>query len=137
MTSDSRLLGRVALGDRAAFHTLYERHADRVFRYVLSLIRTPHLAEEVLQETMIAVWKGAEKFKGAAQVGTWILGIARNQAYNLLRREDRGRRLPEEPDDTHDPAPDIERSVAVRDALDALPERCLLYTLTLPTTPYV
>ena len=56
MTSDSRLLARVAQSDRAAFHMLYERHAERTFRYVLSLIRAPHLAEEVLQETMIAVF---------------------------------------------------------------------------------
>jgi len=121
VTSDIRLLGRVAQNDRAAFHMLYERHADRVFRYVLGLIRTPHLAEEVLQETMIAVWKGAAKFKGAAQVGTWILGIARNQAFNLLRKEDRGRRLPEGGDETVDPAPGIERAVAVGDALNTLP----------------
>lgn len=121
MTSDSLLLGRIAKGDRNAFHALYERHADRIFRYVLGLIRKPHLAEEVLQETMLAVWNGAAKFRGASQVGTWVLGIARNQAYGLLRREERGRRLPEEPDKTADPAPDIERSVAVTDALETLP----------------
>jgi len=119
--SDLLLLGQVAMGDPNAFHALYERHADRVFRYVLGLIRKPHLAEEVLQETMLAVWKGAGNFKGAAKVGTWILGIARNQAYNLLRREERGSRLPDRRDQAVDPAPALEREVAVSDALRTLP----------------
>jgi len=119
--SDMLLLGQVAKGDASAFHALYERHADRVFRYVLGMIRKPHLAEEVLQETMLAVWKGAGNFKGAAKVGTWILGIARNQAYNLLRREERGSRLPDRQDQAADPAPALEREVAVSDALRTLP----------------
>jgi RNA polymerase sigma-70 factor (ECF subfamily) len=121
VTEDVRWLSRVAEGDRAAFRLLYEHHANRVYRYALSLLRRPHLAEEVLQETMLAVWKGAGAFKGAAKVSTWILGIARNQAFNLLRREDRGQRLPEESGEIRDPAPEIERSVAVGSALDVLP----------------
>jgi RNA polymerase sigma factor (sigma-70 family) len=121
VTKDVRWLSRIAEGDRAAFRLLYDHYADRVYRYALSLLRRPHLAEEVLQETMLAIWNGAGSFKGEAKVSTWILGIARHQAFNLLRREDRGDRLPEEPREIRDPAPEIERSVAVGAALDALP----------------
>jgi len=121
LTNDTQSLARVAQGDAAAFRALYERHADRVYRYALSLVRRAHLAEEVLQETMIAIWKGAHSFRGASKPTTWILGIARHQAFNLLRREDRGRRLPEEPDDVRDPSREIERSEAVKVALETLP----------------
>lgn len=122
MRSDSQLLSRIADQDRGAFCLFFERHSDRVFRFALSLTRSPHLAEEVLQETMMAAWKGARKFKGHSKVTTWLLGIAKNQAYNLLRREERGRRLPETLDPVADPAGEAEMAVRVERALDTLPE---------------
>ena len=70
----------------------------------------------------MAAWQGARKFKGHSKVTTWLLGIAKNQAYNLLRREERGRRLPETLDRVPDPAGEAEMSVQVERAVDALPE---------------
>lgn len=122
MRSDPQLLSRIADQDRGAFRLFFERHSDRVYRFALSLTRRPHLAEEVLQETMMAAWKGARKFKGHSKVTTWLLGIAKNQAHNLLRREGRGRRLPETLDPIPDPAGEIEMAVRVEHALDTLPE---------------
>ena len=121
MSIDQRLLARVALRDQSAFHRLYERLADRVYRFALSLLRSPHLAEEVLQETMMAVWREAGRFEGRSKVSTWILGIARNQAFRLLRREEKGRRLPEIEHEASDPAEQSEMSVRVERSLDALP----------------
>ncbi|MCK4357025.1 sigma-70 family RNA polymerase sigma factor, partial [Candidatus Bipolaricaulota bacterium] len=86
------LLARVARRDARAFRALYTQYADRVFRYALTLLHNRHLAEEVAQETMVAVWKGAGSFSGRSQVSTWIFGIARNQAHTLLRREVKGER---------------------------------------------
>ena len=122
MRSDPQLLSRIAYEDRAAFHLLFERHSERVYRFALSITRRPHLAEEVLQETMMAVWKGAKRFKERSKVTTWILGIAKNQSYNLLRREARGERLPETEDRVADPAGEAELTVQMERALDALPE---------------
>jgi len=120
--SDAQLLIRIAGEDRGAFRLLFERHSDRIYRFALSLTRSPHLAEEVLQETMMAVWKGAKRFKGRSKVTTWLLGIAKNQAYNLLRKEERGKRLPEAADRVPDPSDDARMSVQVERALDTLPE---------------
>jgi RNA polymerase sigma factor (sigma-70 family) len=120
--SDEALLERVATGDSAAFRTLYERHAERVLRFAMSIVRQAHLAEEVLQETMIVVWKKAKTFKGNAKVSTWILGIARNLAFNLLRKEKRGARLPEERSAETNPAKRIETAVQVERALETLPD---------------
>jgi RNA polymerase sigma-70 factor (ECF subfamily) len=118
--SDEALLSAVSRSDSAAFRELHDRYADRVFRFALTLVRNAHLAEEVLQETMIAVWKSAGRFKGASKASTWILGIARNQAHSLLRREKRGQRLPEEPSASPDPAAVAEVSVKVQQALERL-----------------
>lgn len=122
MSSDETLIHRVANGDRPAFTRLYERHADRVFRFAMSIVRRAHLAEEVLQETMIVVWRRAKTFKGDARVSTWILGITRNLAFNLLRKEKRGDRLPEEKPSVADPAKSVETAVHVERALQTLPD---------------
>ena len=70
----------------------------------------------------MAVWKGAKRFKKQSKVTTWILGIAKNQAYNLLRREARGERTPETEDRVSDPAGEAALTVQMEHALDALPE---------------
>ncbi len=116
------LLARVARRDARAFRALYTQYADRVFRYALTLLHKRHLAEEVAQETMLAVWKGAGSFSGRSQVSTWIFGIARNQAHTLLRREVKGERRPDEALFLPDPAEEIEREERVLAAVSALPE---------------
>ena len=122
VSEDSTLLRRVATGDRAAFRALYDRHADRIFRFAMTIVRRAHLAEEVLQETMVVVWRQAGKFKGASKVSTWILGIARNLAFNLLRKEARGDRLPDETPGESNPAGRVERAIHVERAMATLPE---------------
>ena len=129
MRSDVQLLIRIAAEDRGAFHLLFERHSNRIYRFALSLTRSPHLAEEVLQETMMAVWKGAKRFKGRSKVTTWLLGIAKNQAHNLLRKEERGRRLPESGDRIADPSDQALMSVQVERALDTPAARDLVAKL--------
>ncbi|MGB2983159.1 MAG: sigma-70 family RNA polymerase sigma factor [Candidatus Bipolaricaulia bacterium] len=118
--SDQELLAAVASRDKAAFQALFERHADRVFRFAMSIVRNAHLAEEVMQETMIAVWRSARRFEGRSKASTWILGIARNLAHNLLRKEKRGNRMPEIKTTAPDPADGAEREVRVQRAMEAL-----------------
>lgn len=122
MTGEGRLIALVATQDRGAFHLLYEQYANAVYRYALSILRKPHLAEEVLQETMMAVWKGAKHFKGRSKVMTWILGITRNQAHSLLRKESRGLRLPDTDPSagTYDPTQSLHVDLCVQDALETL-----------------
>jgi len=122
LIGDERLLARVAQRDRDAFGRLYERHATSVYRYALSILRSPHLAEEVAQETMMAVWNGADRFKGNSRVLTWMLGIARNQSHNILRKESKGQRLPESHRGagTDDPAQSLVRDLHIQDALQTL-----------------
>lgn len=116
---EQSLLTRVVKGDQYAFRILYEEYADLIFRFALSIVRQPHLAEDVLQETMIVIWKRAKTFKGNSKLSTWILGIARNLAFSALRKERRGERVSEEKT-MHDPAKQAELSVHVERALGKL-----------------
>lgn len=120
--SDHQLVTRVAGENEDAFRTLYDRFADRVFRYALTLLRDRHLAEEAAQETMIAVWKGAQRFEARSKVSTWIFGIARNKAFDLIRREKRGDRTPDVSLVSPDPAPGLLRQEVVAGAMSTLPE---------------
>lgn len=118
---ERQLVAQVARGDGAAFRELYERFADRVFRYAFTLLRNRHLAEDVVQETMIAVWKGAGRFEGRSQVSTWLFGIARHQAYRVHRSEAKGERIPEEKAEEPDPSVTVEREARVQRAVAELP----------------
>lgn len=121
MVSDRELLKQVAHGDDEAFRHLFDRFADRVCRYAYTVLRNRHLAEEVAQETMIAVWNGAAKYAGRSRVSTWIFGIARNQAYSLIRKEARTEQVPPPALIEPDPAPQIVQREHVMKALDRLP----------------
>jgi RNA polymerase sigma factor (sigma-70 family) len=95
------LLRRVATKDRKAFEALYHLYYRRIFGYLLKLTRRVDLVEEVLNDVMLAVWKGAASFDGRSRVSTWIFGIAYHKALKVLVRR------PEEPveDDGERPEP--------------------------------
>jgi RNA polymerase sigma-70 factor (ECF subfamily) len=83
--SDDDLLRSVAAGDAAALERLYERHAGALFGYLHRLAGDRMTAEEILQDTMLAIWRSAGSFQGRAKVTTWLFGVARRQAHNRLR----------------------------------------------------
>ena len=118
---EAELLAQVARGDHQAFQQFYRLYAPRVFRYALTLVRDQFLAEEVVQETMIAVWRGAKGFRGRSQVSTWVFGIARNQAWQVLRRTPQNLSEPEEEVVVLDGVGMVEEEERVRKALTKLP----------------
>lgn len=83
---DAALLRRVADGDRDALGALYRRHAHVVLAQIRLAVGEPGLSEEILQDTMLAVWRGAGSFRGVSQVRSWIIAIALRQARDRLRR---------------------------------------------------
>jgi RNA polymerase sigma-70 factor (ECF subfamily) len=120
--ADRALIARTAQGDESAFRLLYDRLAERVFRYAYTLLHNRHLAEEVAQETMVIVWKQAAKFEGRSRVSTWVFGIARFRALDLLRKEKRGERIPELNLVEPDPAPAVQDRERALRAIKTLPE---------------
>jgi RNA polymerase sigma-70 factor (ECF subfamily) len=90
---EAEWLRQIARGDRAAFEKLYASYAPRVFRFLHRMLRDTALAEEATNDVLVEVWKSAGRFEGRSAASTWILGIARFRALNLLR----GRRPPTDP----------------------------------------
>lgn len=87
--SEPDLLEAVAAGDLASFERLYRLYDTRVFQYVRTLVRDQTVAEEIVGDVMLAVWRGAGTFSRTARVSTWIFGIARHKALDALRRSSR------------------------------------------------
>ncbi len=98
VVSDSALVRAIARGDRLAMEKLYLRHKVSVYRFALRITRNPTVAEDVLSDTFVDVWRYARAFKANSQVSTWLLAIARNKALSTFRRA--CERLNEEMSDT-------------------------------------
>jgi RNA polymerase sigma-70 factor (ECF subfamily) len=81
------LLGAVAKGDKAAFERLYGATRAKLYGVLLRILGRPELAEEVMQETYLKVWKMADKFDPAlASPITWMVAMARNRAIDIVRK---------------------------------------------------
>lgn len=82
------LLAAAAKGDQAAFERLYVATRAKLYGVVLRILRRGDLADEVLQETYLKVWRNAGEFDPQkASPITWMVAIARNRAIDLIRRK--------------------------------------------------
>lgn len=90
-TSDEALLERIAEGRKDAMQVLFARHNVRVFRFALRLVNDRAMAEDIVSDVFLEVWRKAGQFEARSQVSTWILAIARYKALTALR----GRRFEE------------------------------------------
>ena len=110
-TTDEALIGRIAGGDKLAMQLLFARHHVRLYRFLLRLVRNESLAEDLISEVFLDVWRQASRFEGRSSVGTWLLAIGRFKALSALRKK---------PDEMLDD----ERAAAMVDAADN-PEEAL------------
>ena len=85
-TSDEALIGLIADGDKRAMQVLYARHNVRVYRFIVRLTGNQSLAEDLVSEVFLDVWRTASHFEGRSQVSTWLLSIARFKALTALRQ---------------------------------------------------
>jgi len=126
--SEFDLLAAVAMGHQRAFERLYRLYEKRVYQYVYTLVYDATLAEEVVGDTMLAVWRGAGTFTATSRVSTWILGIARHKAMDAIRRTGRHQQREVELDGAADvPNPQGRPDEGVmRDELASVTQRALL-----------
>jgi RNA polymerase sigma-70 factor (ECF subfamily) len=82
---DPELLGRIGQGDEDAMAAFYRDHGRVVFAQVLLVTGERALAEEIVQDTMLAVWRGARSFRGESSVRSWVIAIARRQTRDRMR----------------------------------------------------
>ena len=83
---DGELITRIARGDRLAMQVLFARHNLRVFRFVVRLVKDETVAEDMIGEVFLDVWRQAGRFEARSSVATWLLSIARFKALSALRK---------------------------------------------------
>ena len=84
--ADAELLAAVADGSSAALELLYRRHASWLTVRLSRRCADPAVVDEVLQDTFVAVWKGAGRYAGKGEAGAWLWGIAIRRLIDAFRR---------------------------------------------------
>lgn len=82
------LLDGVKRGRLADFETLYRLYHPRLTRFLSHMLRQRELVDEVLDDTLLVVWQGADTFAGRSKLSTWIFGIAYRKALKAIERQD-------------------------------------------------
>jgi RNA polymerase sigma factor (sigma-70 family) len=83
--ADEKLLEKAGQGDKEAFQELYGNTYRRVYGYVLSIVKDPGDAEEVLQETFVRVWMSCPNYRPQGKPLAWIFTIAKNECRMMFR----------------------------------------------------
>ena len=128
--TDDDLMRAVQAGEEAAFRLLYRRYERRLLAFLVPYLGDPALAEDLLQETFLRVFRQRASYEPRSAFRTWLFAIARNLALDQLRRL-RSRRessspfeeasqVGGDPEGLPDPAPDALGVLAGRDAATAL-----------------
>jgi len=84
-SSDEMLVARIADGDRLAMQTLFARYRTPVYRWLLRLVGNETVAEDLLSDVFLDVWRQAGRFQARSAVSTWLLAIARFKALSARR----------------------------------------------------
>lgn len=119
---DPVIIRAAARGDQAAFAELVRDYQPMVWRFLRNLVRDPALAEDVMQETFLRVYRRLGGFRFQSKFSTWLLQIARNAGIDALRA--RGRRdavVAALPDPR--PQPDGSAQLEINEAIASLPVR--------------
>ena len=132
---DEELLRRVGAGDEQAFRDLFARYAAVANALAFRLVRQAQVAEEIVQEAFLSVWRNPDRYDGArGSVRSWLMGTVHHRAVDAVRREQAQRRRAEQaaglgPGIVEDPIDDVLAAIdlprerrLVRSALGELPE---------------
>lgn len=87
LLSDEALLKKVAEGDQEAFQHLYQNTDRTMYSFILSIIKHPQDAEEILQEVYLKIWTSAKSYKSQGKPLAWMFTIARNLCYMKFREQ--------------------------------------------------
>lgn len=126
----AKLVAIAASADMVAFEALFREFSPRIRAYLLKMTRDAQAAEDLMQETMLAIWRKAGQFDPSrGHASAWIYTIARNIWIDAWRRQRRPAFDPDDPALVADPEPDApkrmedkESSAALHAALKNLPQ---------------
>lgn len=85
-SNETRILRMMQSGDKAFLDLLYKEYGGILFKISIGIVKTREQAEDVLQETLVKIWKNASSFDGSkAKLITWIVQIAKNTALDFVK----------------------------------------------------
>ncbi len=123
-SSDEVLIQRIAGGDQLAMRTLFARHQMQLFRFLVRIVRDQTMAEDLLSDVFLDVWRKAGQFEGRSSVSTWLLAIGRLKALSTLRRRTDVELTDEMASTIVDPADDPEAALRKKNSGEVL-RRCV------------
>lgn len=86
---DEETVPALRAGDERTFRGLFQRHCPAMKRVARSYVQSDAVAEEIVQETWLAILTGIDRFEGRSAFGTWVFSILINQAKSHSKRERR------------------------------------------------
>jgi RNA polymerase sigma-70 factor (ECF subfamily) len=120
-TQDRDLVRRVSNGDEGAFRRLFQRYGPVAKALASRIVRQPFLAEEIVQEAFLALWRRPQSYReDRGTFRAWLLAAVHHRAVDLVRREEAHRRRAESWDR------DTERSISVGDVAEQVVDRTML-----------
>jgi RNA polymerase sigma-70 factor, ECF subfamily len=120
ISSDEILVKQIAAGSKPAMQALFARHRTYVYRWLLRFVSNETLAEDLLSEVFLDVWRQASRFQCRSSVSTWLMSIARHKALSARRRRTDAE-LDEKIEATvADPANDPEAALQEKDRAEVL-----------------
>jgi RNA polymerase sigma-70 factor (ECF subfamily) len=127
MTTQEELIALCRRGNATAYTALYNQHSAAVYSSILRLIEHTGEAEDILQETFVAAFKGIDGFKNTGSFAGWVKRIAINKSVDCIRKRkmkfvEFETALISEEDEITDEAEFEYTMDAVNDAIEALPE---------------
>jgi RNA polymerase sigma-70 factor, ECF subfamily len=125
--TDQELIDAIVLRDPHAMELLFARHSVPLYRFITRFTGDTSLAEDVVSDVFLDVWRGADKFRGSARVSTWLFAIARNKAVSARRNrpefvtDDAMAAYVEQSEDGQDGLVQASRRSLIRKCLSQLP----------------
>ena len=115
--TDEQIVAQVVAGNTDAFRILFERYHSKAFGLAFGMTGRTDLADDLVQEIFISVFKGLNGFRSEAKFGTWFYRIATNCSLNFIRRPwwRRGQSIDEPEARQVQAVDDIEKEVRIRE----------------------
>lgn len=87
--TETEIISALKQSDQNAISALYDLHGAKLFGVILRIVQSPELAEEVMQEVFLKIWRSADSFdESKGNFYSWVLNIARNTAIDTARNSD-------------------------------------------------
>lgn len=133
--TDQEIVSRIGAGDMRAFEALYRRYASAMIRFAYSQLRSVEVAEDLVQEVFLALWRHRERWVLSGTVQAYLFGALRNRIVSHRRKQlARGGRLQRvgegavvalpSPSRADDRVREAELAEAIERAIDGLTPRC-------------